>query len=275
MYDLKIDPDAILEASEGFDKVGFKSNFSHLMDHNGFRCGELHNLIGPKGGGKSSLVRTWLLETLLQGKKPFLHLSEETPEKYLVPIYRALRNVLKDDFKAKDFLNNISVQSEKSFDNQYQKIELVDKLEYRVRETGSDIVFHDNFTTSIMSLQGVSKEAEYAHKMSHLAEKLNKPIIVLSHTAKQFKNTTYATGEDVRGNATLPNTASVVYVINSLLSHPEKPSFVLVDKSRYHSKANKQVYRIQYDSKDGIFYSDARSSFQAMADYWKVKKERR
>jgi len=275
MDSLKIDPDAILEASEGFDKVVFASNFNHLKDHNGFRCGELHNLIGPKGGGKSSLVRTWLLECLLQKKRVLLHLSEETPEKYLVPIFRALKNVLKDEIKARDYLSQVYVQSEKSFDNQYQKIELVNAIEYRARETGADIIFHDNFTTSIMSLQGVAKEAEYAHKMSHLAEKLNKPMIVLSHTAKQFKNTTFATGEDVRGNATLPNTASVVYVINSLLSHPEKPSFVLIDKSRYHSKANKQVYRIQYDLKDGIFYSDARSSFQAMADYWKVKKERR
>jgi archaellum biogenesis ATPase FlaH len=272
---LSTEIDDILEAQTEIDTVYFKSNFKHLQDHNGHRPGELAALIGSKGSGKSTLLRSWILETLLLKKKTFLHLSEEVAPKYLMPIGKALIGVLKNKEAAQDHLNYLHTQSEKHFDNQYEQTEMITGLEYRIREFGAELVIIDNFTTSVMSRQGVSKEAEYAQKLTFLAEKLNVPIIVVCHTTKAFKNTGIASGEDIRGNASMANTAGIVYTVNSKLDSTEKPSFILVDKSRYHGKAHKSIYRLQYDATDRVFYQDIKSDYETASGFWKAKKERK
>ena len=46
------------------------SQFEFLKIHNGFRPGELHMVIAPMGGGKSTLIRTMIYDQLKF--KPFI-----------------------------------------------------------------------------------------------------------------------------------------------------------------------------------------------------------
>lgn len=272
---MAIDLDAVREEIKNNEVIYFPSSFNHLKDHCGFRPGILHVLIGPKGGGKSSLIKSWLLELLSQKRRVFLHLSEESTKQYLMAVVKALDSNVKNHDAIEEATQGLVVQSENSFDNQYQQKEMISSLEYDLRSAEAEILFIDNFTTSVMSRQGIGAEAEEITKLRALAEKLNIPVIIIAHTSKDYRNKEIAIGENVRGNMTISNTGAIIYTINSKLDHPEQPTVVLVDKSRYHSKAHKSYYRIQFDKTDGIYYQDTKISLETANNYWKEKKERK
>src|SRR5688500_17169047 len=77
--------------------IHFPSTLNHLRDHNGFRPGELHSLVGVKGGGKSTVFRSWICECLHNEKRVFVRLSEEKSQDYLDEIVENLGRVMNVD----------------------------------------------------------------------------------------------------------------------------------------------------------------------------------
>ena len=70
-------------------KTFFPSTFQFLLSHNGWRNGKVHTFLGVSHGGKSTLVRTLVIDALCAKKKVGLVLSEETKVDFLVEFFYA------------------------------------------------------------------------------------------------------------------------------------------------------------------------------------------
>jgi hypothetical protein len=231
----------------------FKSFFKHLNDHNGFRCGELHLLVGPKGGGKSTLFRDWILESVRQGKKVYVRLSEDKRLDYVDEIAKFFNDNEGQIFK------NLYVESDLDLTDDEKKDYLGD-LEMKVKNRGADIIFYDNFTTSILTRQGILAEAENALKLRSLADKLEVPVVVAAHTQKSYRGDSVASGDDVRGNATLANVAAYIYGLTVFYKLPTRPTVLFIDKARHHSASNKKHYKLVFNPASESYVKDSELS---------------
>lgn len=264
-----VDYEKILEENEEKNTVSFPSDFCFLSDHNGLRRGELHVLLGPKGGGKSSLMRTILYDTLLLKKRAYLHLSEEPISKYMPPILNLMSTKLdgnKDELNL--WLSLLSADSELNL-KCTEPNELLSRIELKAREHEADIIFFDNFTTSVLSSRGISSEATCAKQLNAMARRLNIPIVVAAHTAKGSDKKEFITGDDVRGNATLVNLASYLYTIKIHFNNSDVKTFLFTDKARYHNKANKKMYELYFQREFEMFFRDMPVSYEYLYQYIK------
>lgn len=247
--------------------IFFPSTLNHLRDHNGFRPGELHMLIGVKGGGKSTLLRSWICEALFNEKRVYIRLSEEKSQDYLDEIIENLGRTL--DVNG---MSSIKVDSELELDHDQHGAQYFDDLILQLRNFKADILFFDNFTTSELSDSSVLVQGQNAKKLRNIAQKLMIPVIVASHTSKGFKTNTIATGDDSRGNMTLANTAAYIYSVNVFFGHADKPTVLFVDKARHHSSSNKSLYLLTYSDQVGLFIKDKKATRTEVAQILKEAK---
>jgi energy-coupling factor transporter ATP-binding protein EcfA2 len=241
--------------------IEFPTNMNHLRDHSGFRPGEMHILIGVKGGGKSSLFRSWIAECLFHSKRVYIRLSEESSQDYMDEIVVNLGRVM--DVNG---LETLTVDSEKELKYDQTGNQYFDDLRIRLKTARAEIFFFDNFTTSELSDCNVMIQGKNAKALRDLSSRLGIPFIVASHTGKGFKGTTIATGDDARGNMTLVNTAPYVYSVNIFHEKPNSPTVLFVDKARHHSKSNKSFYQLTYNHETGLYIQDRKLSRVELAE---------
>lgn len=241
--------------------IQFPTNLVHLRDHNGFRPGEMHILVGVKGGGKSSLFRSWICECLFHAKRVYIRLSEENSQDYMDEVVVNLGRVM--DVNG---LETLTVDSEKELLHDQLGAQYFDDLRIRLKNARAEIFFLDNFTTSELSDCNVMIQGKNAKALRDLSSKLGIPFIIASHTGKGFKGNTIATGDDARGNMTLVNTAPYVYSINIFHERPNTPSVLFVDKARHHPLSNKSFYRLDYNKQIGLYTGDRKLSRVELAE---------
>lgn len=241
----------------------FKSRFKFLNGHMGLRPGELICIIGPKGGSKSTLARSIILENGMQLKRTFVVLSEETVKTYRFEIQRAAKRLCAIFKKSPEMimeniffssLVGVEFKSFEEFKARFQKI--IDQL-------NPDIIYFDNFTTSFicsLPFQFQSKAIEFFKK---IASERDIPFVLILHTVKGtdiYKR--FIEGDDVRADATSVNYGSYNYVISTFFRLRPPRSFIYIDKARYHSNMNKKVYELEYDHESGLFLSDKISTLE-------------
>ena len=244
--------------------IHFVTNLNHLRDHNGFRPGELHALVGVKGGGKSTLFRSWISECLFHGKRVYVRLSEEKSRDYQDEIIEQLGRMLKVDG-----LESLKIDSELELGFDQVNAQYFEDLRLQLRNFRADILFFDNFTTSELSDSNVMLQGKNAKALRNIAQKLNIPVIVATHTVKGFKSTSIATGDEARGSMTLINTAAYVYTINVLFNHSQKPTIVFIDKARHHSDSNKSLYKLEHNKELGLYVQDMKITRSMVASLMK------
>lgn len=233
--------DALQRAKDNVEIKHFRSRFKHLQAHNGFRLGELHTFIAEKGGGKSTLMRAWITDCLLDGKKVFLRLSEEKSQTYRDSI------VIGMGPEADKYINNLVIDSENELSKSQMGSNYMEHLTAKIIKTGAELFVLDNFTTSVLSRANPAKQEEYAADLRQIAMDSNIAVLVAAHTEKGFnKKRGIATGDNIRGNMTLSNTAAYIYGLTIFHDLPERPSVLLIDKARYHSQANKKLFLLEY-----------------------------
>ena len=244
--------------------ITFPTNMNHLRDHNGFRPSELHALVGVKGGGKSTIFRTWISECLFHEKRVYVRLSEEKSQDYQDEIIETLGRTM-----PVDGIDSLKIDSELELSHDQHGNQYFDDLTIRLRSFRADVLFFDNFTTSELSDCSATLQGQNAKKLRNLALKLKIPVIVATHTVKGFKSNTIATGDDARGSMTLVNTAAYCYSINVIFGHPQKPTVLFVDKARHHPDSNKSFYQLDYNKQVGIFVQDRKIGRLELAEILK------
>lgn len=261
----KTEYDLILD---GLNKTEFKSNLRCFSDHKGLRRGEIHTVIGPKGGGKSTFIKTMIIEMLMNNKNVFCFLSEEKTEIYKMPIYRAFMNATKCEDRTNSYLHRLVLQTQYKLERSQRSLDnFLSQLEIYIRELNLDGIVFDNFTTSFLGDLSPQEQSRAIAKMKELAIKYNLPVVLVIHTAKGTNiSKDLIDGENVRGSATSVNMGSYNYIISAFFRIKPVRVFITIDKARYHKESNKAVYELYYDSELEIFTRDQKSNYDQIME---------
>jgi hypothetical protein len=194
--------------------------------------------------GKSTLLRSIALDCCKDGFFDVLiWLTEESAKDYNFEL-----NI---QTKEKELLKKIHVVSELDFKDPPKDISsYLFLIEETIRESKCSVLFFDNFTTSkIIQSQGIKTEGILATQLRSLADKMEIALVVVAHTSKgSLKGPKYKlTADDVRGNATLVNTAQFVYVLQPIVDEVSRIDFVFVDKARGYPNHQKS-FALKYDA---------------------------
>ena len=241
------------EIDSSIHKQKFVSMLDCFKVHNGIRPSEFSVIVGKSGQGKSSLCKTIISEVAVNGYNSLVFLSEEKTSVYKQSMHKGLTMASKD---ASAFLKRINITSMLDWKPE-QKTEkkFFYYLEKYINEFESELVVFDNFTTSFMGSLPISKQGEIIDKFRLLASAYDIAIISAFHTQKgsdQYKRV--LDGEDVRGNATATNAGSYNYILSTYF-RLEKPKAILtIDKARYHPRANKTYWELEYNVETGMYY---------------------
>lgn len=221
----------------------FPTRFNFLKMQNGLRPKYMHVLIGQTGMGKSTLVRSIALDCCRDPNfKALIWLTEETSSDYTYELNYQTHE--------KQLLLNMHVVSELDFTHPPNDIDSYLRLiEHTVIESKCSVLFFDNFTTSrIIQNLGIKAEGDLATRLRVLAMKLQIALVVVAHTRKGTMNgpRTILTSDDVRGNATLVNTAQFIYVLQPIFDKTSRVDYVFVNKARGYPNHMKN-FALRYD----------------------------
>lgn len=223
----------------------YESMFGFVNDMNGWRRGKVHLFIGDTHAGKTTLVRSILLDAVANKKKVLTWLSEETLEDYKTEM--AYIGHEHEAYK------NITVVSE-----QDQEItSMVGAIKFHVQEREVDLVIVDNITTSEFYNDKISEQAPLIKNLKRVAIEENIPLILIAHTnaAKEFRPYHPIKPNDIRGNKTLPNLVEFCFGIHKVPTPSGPKNYINTIKNRGQPML-KPFYKLLYNTK-GKFYQSS------------------
>lgn len=270
--------DILVEQNE---HVEFHSGFEYLRAHSGHRNGCLHLYIGDTHAGKSTLVRSLMLDmstNFENDDQGALYLSEESVQQYKTALAYAVQNL--PDLHV-EFLSKFVVVSEvdgltRNGDQVIDEIELVSK------RLGIRALILDNITTSKIYQGTFSAQEARVLRLKKIAIERNIPIIIIAHTNTRPGDKKRMPNEnDIRGMKTLPNLAEFLYIIEQCYIDPIVPapdddqglkgkkqiSIIHVKKHRNQTMLSK-IYRLKYTSTLRVYGGDVPLDFET---YKKIK----
>lgn len=242
-----------------------KTNFSFLKEHNGFRNGAMHLLLGSASGGKSTLRNTLMIDFLEANKEKiiFLYLSEET----LLDFERDLADCEKlrsvcdriKIFSEQDSLQDVSMQNEKaSF--------LVDQ----VAMSGCDLFIFDNITTSILYGEDFKTQGQFVLDLKARIQLLGIPVLVVAHTGAAVKTSGFdlIDQNDIRGSKTIVNISQFLYVMQTFAIQDHKVTTVRITKHRSFDVDN-HFFMLRYKKEDRVYIFDLPLTFEEVNELYK------
>ena len=254
----------IKSLTDNLNQQDFKSKLRCFNDHKGLRRGEVHTIVGPKGGGKSTFIRTIICEALQSDKLVYCFLSEESPDIYTYPIFRAFNKFTNKPEVTNEFMKKLHFESQLELEVELRNpIKFLTRLRSLIFDGIYDLVILDNFTTSFFGRLPIQQQGWVVEQLKEIAVEYAIPVVLVNHTAKGVDiNKQLIDGDDVRGNATTINIGSYNYLIATYFRLKEPRAFVITDKARYHKAANKRVYELVFDKELEIFTYDRISSYE-------------
>lgn len=247
------------------DVTYVESRYNFLKGHAGLRPGCMHVLIGTKGSGKSTIVRSILQDC--SKYRCLVWLSEESMSDFQLGIGR-----LKLPEKQ---LKNLRVLSEKELDAKYKRDlgTYLNYIEERIKELTPHVVIFDNITTSrVYNSLRPGDQAHFIDSLSALADKYTFPLLVVAHTKKGVRdNAQLIDSDDVRGNSTLVNIAPYVYIYQRIELFTEFFPFIHIAKARNHLHQGK--FQLTFCPETRSIIRDAKLTKEEFNNYF-VEREK-
>lgn len=253
----------------------FESRLGFLKSTNGPRPGELHTIIAPAGNGKSTLIRTIVAECILNRIRVFSLLSEEPTDLYKHGIAKTFYKITKTKESADEFLGHSFYDSLLSWPTEmFTADKFFDYVRMRIENYSPKVFIFDNYTTSFLSSLSPEKQEHVIMRFKKLCDQTNVAMVIVSHTGKGASSTgKVLSGEDVRGNSSLTNIGSYNYVLQTIFDGPKTKSFVIIDKARYHSQAQKTAWELKFDHESEIFIGDEETDRKNIQAFINSQKE--
>ena len=246
----KKETDAVVEDLRLDEISFFSSRFTFLNSHKSFRPKCFHTFLGRTGSGKSTLIRTILLD-LLKEQRVLVWLSEEDKQSFMKGMYAACGDA--------ELLNNAIVFSE--LDEKNTSDGILEKVSSIVNYENPAIILLDNLTTSIASTGRFEQQEKNIRDLHAMAKAKDIPIIIVAHTRSEVNTNRLMAEEDIRGSKTVPNLSEYFYIMQMIEDETSKMQTIRVTKSRYHDKAPGKIYRLIYNSDKRNYDKDNELSF--------------
>lgn len=215
----------------------FDTGIPLLSVHKGWRRGNIHFFLGASGMGKSTLLRTLLVDALnLNNQKINIGvvLSEETAEQFLTEF-----NVTG---KLTHYTKNIYFLPELDRPDIKTPQMWLSEVEKMVTENKIDILFYDNLTTSkLYTNMAVNEQGRYFLAMKALIKRLNVPFVCIGHTGTGINEnfTGLIDGDHLRGNKTPLNVSEFFYVIQTVFVGETRHTVIRITKHRAQNPTHK------------------------------------
>jgi ABC-type sugar transport system ATPase subunit len=249
----------------------YNSSFSFLKQHNGFRRGKIHVFLGNTGSGKSTMMKSLIIDQLENNKKVFLFLSEESI----------------DDFKTelsfvnydKSIFENLRVVSELNFDGKFGE-----KIRAEFLSEKPDLFIFDNLTTSrYYNDKTVKEQGLFATYLKKLCVDYNIPFVLVAHTSSTGGNRKMINETNIRGSKTIANLAEFFYTIEKHYFQDKKDKnaegvnvqgqklfqFVRVIKHRTQIM-NNVVFALKFNSEMKTIDIDLPLTFEQFEQLYKI-----
>lgn len=256
-------------------EIIFNSRLGFLKATNGLRPGELHTLLAPAGSGKSTLIKTIVSECILNRVKVYTQLSEEPVDLYKHGIAKTFYKISKNRTTADEFLTFSTYDSLLTWHVDLLNVnDFFEYIQLRITNYSPKVFIFDNYTTSFLSSLTPEKQESVIMRFKKLADQTGVALIIVCHTAKGVANTgKILSGEDVRGNSSLTNVGSYNYVLQSFFDTSSVRSFLIIDKARYHSAAQKTAWELEFDTESEIFIGDQKTDRKSIQAFINLQKE--
>lgn len=257
-YLIKEEIDALNELDK---EVYFKSHYSFISGHNGHRPGKMHVYMGTAGGGKSTLIRSILIDLLDCNPdmgKICLWLSEENVTDFQKDFYRS-------GYQSED-AKKVMAYSEFDFNGKTKTIhDWFSLLEETLCAPDIDFLILDNLTTSQMYMSASPQDQScIILKIKNLIANLGIPAIIVMHTGSEInENMPRLIGmNDIRGAKTIVNLAEFFYIMQRFQSKEEYFSTIRITKHRGQDASNGIFFLLSYHKKLRIYFSATKLDFE-------------
>ena len=243
----------------------FNSDLMFLNDHNGFRKGKLHLLLGSTGSGKSTIIRTVLTDLITKNPKKniLLYLSEETT------------GDLKDELALTDTdfskNENLFVISEQEIN---QKVPLQVYLKDAVDQYKIDLILFDNITTSIFYGEiNYQEQAAVSKWFKTYAQEKNIPIVLIAHTmtGTNMNLRQWISEDQIRGSKYIANLVEFLYILQRVQVDDTSYQLIRTVKHRSQSPAHK-VYELIYSREKRLYLGAIPISAQKIKEIFSGKR---
>lgn len=254
------------EIADRVEGVRFKSKLNFLNSHCGLRPGELHTITAPKGGGKSSFIRTIQSELAMRSHKSYTILSEEDRDSYTLPLNKCFKNITKDKDKAEYYLNYLIMDSLYDFPREVFSVQfIIARITWMIENMGVEVLIIDNMTTGYFEVMSHQAKDEFVLALRELCINYDIAALLVFHTQKGTNiYEKIVDGENVRGKQTAINMGSYNYILTAFFRCNPTRVFLSIDKARHHASANKTVWELNYDPSVGLFTEDIKSGEHVM-----------
>lgn len=267
------DPVNTLDIQEAFkdsQKRHFHSTFAHLDAHFGVRRGCYSVYMGSTSCGKSSLLKTIIVQASSTPDVTVLvWLSEEKKAKYAKGMSHYCNTTGADLSKVKFF-------EESSID--MTQLKTHEDFLIFVRDVmvsaGADIVFFDNISTSRLygSSTHIKDQAKTVTFFKRQSQDLDIAIVAICHTSSDVSDNQgrLFTTEDVRGLKSISIEASYFYALQKFTSNGTIYLTLRTLKFRDHDQAS-GTYILNYDHNMGVYVGDKKVDFEAINEIFKKR----
>ena len=228
--------------SELKDRSVHPTRYEFLKRHNGIRPMSLSGLMSSTGAGKSTLLKCIIAEAAA-GCTVLVWLSEEEIVEYQELINSIDKSVLK----------NIIFVEERKIDLEYRNDinKFFDYFEQMVEESGAEIVFIDNVTTSrfYSGYFGFAGQIRTAEFFIGFVKRVCS-IFYVAHTESKITDNydKIVHPSNIRGAKDLPNITEYYYIIQKFTTENKQYNVLRVAKFRHHEKAA-GWYALKYEKK--------------------------
>ena len=244
-----MEPDEMDLYREANEALHYFTGFSFLLKHFGLRPGCVHTLLAEAGHGKSSLLRSILIDSA-HNCNVLVYLSEESTIQYQTHLNIIVPKRVKNPKKHRKVLDNIKLLSE--YEIRFPEIKpvlfLKKLLEGHIEKNKIKLLAIDNFTTSQFCYLTPKEQAQTINLFKSIAIKYNIPVIVLVHPKKgTLQYDKELIQYHIHGGVILKNVSEYIYCMQKLGKLNPIKSFIKIAKSRNHPKANETAYLLEFE----------------------------
>jgi RecA-family ATPase len=259
----KFDDTNTLRSEIETKEVTFDSCYSFLQEHNGWRKGKMHLVLGISGGGKSTLVRSLLVDLFVHGMilgNALVWLSEESEEDLENQVAKVNSRI------GSNTLTTISELSVENLSEAY--------FEETLLSDKPDIFFMDNLTTSqLYEGRSIRDQLLFVKKLKTMCIKLNIPFVLIAHTGAEITENCnrLINMNDIRGAKNIVNLVEYLYLLQRFTLETDFFPTIRIAKSRGHLISN-DIHKLVFNPENITYSKSFRIPFEEFKEAFKQRR---